>query len=153
MAKTFLTIEARQSTRKELEALAHWLDTKFEIPGLRLRFGIDALLGILPVVGDTASAMASVYILQAAANFGVSRVTLTRITLNILVDLFLGSIPFIGDAFDVIWKANRKNVELLQRHLEASPNIEQKLQRSDRAFVALLIGIVFLMLALSIGSA
>src|SRR5690242_10692750 len=95
MSKTFLTTEARRSKRKELEALAHWLDTKFEIPGLRLRFGIDAVLGLLPGVGDTASAMASVYILQAAATFGVSRATLTRMTLNILVDLLLGSIPFV----------------------------------------------------------
>jgi Domain of unknown function (DUF4112) len=96
MSKTLPTGEVRRAKRQELEALAHWLDTKFESPGLGVRFGIDALLGLLPGVGDTASAVASVYILQAAANFGVARVTLARMTLNILVDLLLGSIPFVG---------------------------------------------------------
>ena len=153
MSKTLLTGDVRRAKREELEALAHWLDTKFEIPGLRLRFGIDALLGLLPGVGDTASAVASVYILQAAANFGVVRVTLARMTLNILVDLLLGSIPFVGDIFDVFWKANRKNVELLQRHVEASPNAEKNLRRTDRIFVALLIGVIFLVLAVSISAA
>src|SRR4051812_15441652 len=102
MSKALPTRDVRQAKREELETIAHWLDTKFEIPGLRLRFGIDALLGLLPGVGDTASAVASVYILQAAANFGVARVTLVRMTLNILVDLLLGSIPFVGDIFDVV---------------------------------------------------
>jgi hypothetical protein len=74
-------------------------------------------------------------------------------TLNILVDLLLGSIPFVGDIFDVFWKAHRKNVELLQRHVEASPNAGKKLRRTDRIFVALLIGVIVLVLAVSISAA
>jgi uncharacterized membrane protein YjdF len=80
-------------------------------------------------------------------------VTLARMTLNILVDLLVGSIPFVGDVFDVFWKANRKNVELLQSHVEALPNAEKKLRRTDRIFVALLIGVIFLVLAVSISAA
>jgi hypothetical protein len=91
MSKTLLTADARQSKRDELAAIVDWLDIKFEIKGLRLRFGIDALLGLLPGVGATAWAVASVYILQAAANLGVARVTVARTTLNIFVDLLLGS--------------------------------------------------------------
>src|SRR6478609_6557018 len=74
---------ASPKSAQDLERIAHWLDTIFEIPGIRLRFGIDALLGLLPGVGDTASALASVYILQAASKHGVPRVTLARMTLNI----------------------------------------------------------------------
>src|SRR6476620_5568238 len=112
---------------QDLERLAHWLDTIFEIPGIRLKFGIDALLGLLPGVGDTASALASVYILQAASKYGVPRITLARMTLNIGIDLVAGAIPIVGDLFDVYWKANRKNVELLRRHLKAIPMTERNI--------------------------
>jgi hypothetical protein len=128
--------DAQHASTQELARLAHWLDSVFEIPGIRLRFGIDALLGLLPGVGDTASALASVYILNAATRFGVSRITIARMTLNIIVDLLVGSIPIVGDIFDAYWKANRKNVELLRRHLKANPTFERKLKRSDGLFVA-----------------
>ena len=93
--------ERGAKSTQELERLAHWLDTIFEIPGIRLKFGIDALLGLLPGVGDTASALASVYILQAASKYGVPRVTLARMTLNIGIDLVVGAVPIVGDIFDV----------------------------------------------------
>jgi Domain of unknown function (DUF4112) len=123
----------------DLERLAHWLDSVFEIPGIRVRFGIDALLGLLPGVGDTASALASVYILQAASRFGVSRITVARMTLNVVIDLLVGAIPIVGDLFDVYWKANRKNVELLRRHIKANPTSRRTLRRSDGLFVAAMI--------------
>src|SRR6187397_3063849 len=99
--------DAPPKPTQDLEKLAHWLDTVFEIPGIRIRFGIDALLGLLPGVGDTASAFASIYILQAATKFGVPRITLARMTLNIGIDLLVGALPIVGDLFDVYWKANK----------------------------------------------
>lgn len=132
----------RANSAQNLERLAHWLDSVFEIPGLGLRFGIDSLLGLLPGVGDTASALASVYILQAATKFGVPRVTIARMTLNIGIDLLVGAIPVIGDLFDVYWKANRKNVELLRRHFQANPMTERRLRRSDGLFVAAMIALI-----------
>lgn len=143
----------KPSSARELERLAHWLDSVFEIPGIRLRFGIDALLGLLPGVGDTASALASIYILQAADKFGVSRITLARMTLNIIVDLLVGAIPFVGDLFDVYWKANRQNVELLRRHLQANPTSERKLRRSDSLFVAAMIAAIGAILIVSVTGA
>ena len=134
----------------DLERLAHWLDSVFEIPGIRLRFGIDALLGLLPGVGDTASALASVYILQAASKFGVSRVTIARMTLNIVVDLMVGAVPIVGDLFDVYWKANRKNVELLRRHVNANSMTEKKLKVSDTLFVASMIAVIAAILVASV---
>jgi hypothetical protein len=136
-----------------LERLAHWLDSVFEIPGIRVRFGIDALLGLLPGVGDTASALASIYILQAATKFGVSRITLARMTLNIMIDLLVGAVPIVGDLFDVYWKANRKNVELLRRHFRANPTIERKLKRSDGLFVVGMIGVIGVVLVASVTGA
>jgi hypothetical protein len=133
--------------------LAHWLDTIFEIPGIRLKFGIDALLGLLPGVGDTASALASVYILQAASKHGVPRVTLARMTLNIGVDLLVGALPVVGDLFDVYWKANKKNVQLLRRYFQANPTTERSLKRFDGLFVAGMIGLILAMLLASVTGA
>lgn len=143
----------RHGSSRELERLAHLLDSVFEIPIIRLRFGIDALLGLVPGVGDTASAMASIYILQAAAKFGVSKVTLARMTLNIVIDLLFGAVPFIGDLFDVYWKANRQNVELMRRHIKATPASERKLKRSDALFVAGLIAAICGVLVASVAGA
>lgn len=133
--------------------MAHWLDTMFEIPGIRLRFGIDALLGLLPGVGDTASALASVYILQAASKHGVPRVTLARMTLNIGIDLLVGALPIVGDLFDVYWKANKKNVQLLRGHFQANPMTERSLKRSDSLFVVGMIALILAMLLASITGA
>ena len=141
---------AQHKSAQDLERLAHWLDSVFEIPGIRLRFGIDALLGLLPGVGDTASALASVYILQAATKFGVPRITLARMTLNIVIDLLMGALPIVGDVFDLYWKANRKNVELLRRHVKANPTTERKLARSDTLFVAAMIATIAAILIASV---
>jgi hypothetical protein len=137
----------------DVERIAHWLDTLFEIPGIRVRFGIDALLGLLPGVGDTASALASVYILRAASEFSVPRITLARMTLNIVIDLLAGAVPILGDLFDVYWKANRKNVELLRRHLKANPTVQKKLTRSDGFFVAGMIAVIVVILVASVAGA
>jgi hypothetical protein len=145
--------EAKPKSAQHLERLAHWLDSVFEIPGIRVRFGIDALLGLLPGFGDTASAFASIYILQAATKYGVPRVTLARMTLNIVIDLLVGALPIVGDVFDVYWKANKKNVELLRRHFKANPAIERSLKRSDTLFVAGMIVLILAMLLASVTGA
>jgi hypothetical protein len=153
MPKSKPNHEVAQSKRRQLETFAHWLDTKFELPGVGVRFGLDAVLGLLPGIGDTASAVASIYILQSAANFGVPRITLVRMTLNILIDLILGSIPLLGDVFDVFWKANQKNVQLLKRQIDANDWTEKKLRRTDSLFVVLMIAVILLVLILSAAAA
>ena len=104
-------------------------------------------------MGDTASALASVYILQAASKHGVPRVTLARMTLNIGIDLVVGAIPIVGDLFDVYWKANRKNVELLRRHFKANPTTERSIKRSDGLFVAGMIALIGVLLFASVTGA
>jgi hypothetical protein len=130
---------SRATLPPELKGLAHWLDTVFRIPGVGIRFGLDAILGLVPGVGDVATSLASLYILSAAHRQDVPRITLMRMALNILVETIVGAIPLVGDLFDVYWKSNQKNVELLRRHLAAPRAEAARLQRSDRWFVLLLI--------------
>lgn len=118
-----------------LRELAHWMDSLFEIPGLKLRIGIDSLLGLIPGFGDVASTLVSLYILQAASQRGVSRVTLARMGTNVLIDWAIGTIPIVGDVFDVYWKANERNVRLMREHAVATPATERNLRRSDWLFL------------------
>lgn len=122
------------------------MDSAFEIPGLKLRFGVDSILGLLPGVGDLVTSFVSMYILQEAQRRGVSRVTLTRMSVNVLIDLLIGSIPLLGDVFDVIWKSNQKNVALLIQH-ESAPADRRRRQIGDWFFLALLIAFLMTVLA------
>ena len=131
---------------QHLRLLARLMDSAFEIPGLKLRFGVDAILGLLPGIGDLATSFVSLYILQEAQRRGVSRVTLTRMSVNILIDWLVGSIPLLGDAFDVVWKSNQKNVELLIQH-ESTPATRRRRKIGDWFFLALLISILLMVLA------
>jgi hypothetical protein len=123
----------------QVEWLARWLDVAFRVPGLNLRFGLDALVGLIPGVGDAATSLLSLYILAAAQRLSVPRITLVRMGLNILIDAAVGAIPLVGDMFDVYWKANQKNAELLRQHLAASPERQRALNRNDRWFVIALV--------------
>lgn len=124
---------------EQLRQVARLMDGIFEIPGLRTRIGLDSLLGLFPGLGDLLSSLVTLYILQAAADHGVSRWTMSRMAMNTLVDLTLGSVPVVGDVFDVYWKANERNVELLQRHVAAQSTGSPTARRGDRLFMVLVI--------------
>jgi hypothetical protein len=103
---------------QRLEELAHWLDSVFRIPGTDIRFGLDAILGLIPGLGDGVLAVPAAYVVLTAHRMGVSKLTLARMVMNIGIDTLLGAIPLVGDLFDIGFKANRKNVALLRRHIE-----------------------------------
>ena len=107
---------ARQKVEIEesLDTLSHYLDDFIRIPAVGWRFGLDALIGLVPNVGDTITSFASFYILIAGVRYGVPKITLLRMAFNIGLDYVVGSIPFIGDAFDFIWKANKQNMNLIR---------------------------------------
>jgi hypothetical protein len=137
----------------ELELLARWTDTVFRIPGLNIRFGLDAILGLIPGVGDLLTSAASLYILSAANRYNVPRITLARMATNILLDTLIGAIPIVGDLFDAFWKSNQRNVELLRRHASAAPGAEKSLERRDRWFVlAVIAGLALLMIAAGVAA-
>ena len=100
-----------------LRALARLLDARFGIPGTRFSFGADSLLGLIPGVGDAATALISLYILLEARRLGARPTTLARMGWNVALDLGLGAVPLVGDVFDLFWKANVKNIELLEADL------------------------------------
>ena len=97
-----------------LENLSHYLDDFIKIPVVGWRFGLDALIGLVPNVGDTLTSFASFYILIAGVRYGVPKITLLRMAFNIGLDYVVGSIPFIGDAFDFFWKSNKQNMNLIR---------------------------------------
>jgi hypothetical protein len=97
-----------------LESLSKYLDEWVKIPVVGWRFGLDALIGLVPNVGDTLTSVASFYILVAGVRYGVPKITLLRMAFNIGLDYVVGSIPFIGDAFDFFWKANKQNMDLIR---------------------------------------
>ncbi len=102
----------------ELDALARLLDSRWRIPGTRIRFGVDAVVGLLPGLGDTATGLVSAYIVLRAHRHGAGAGLLTRMAGNVLLDTAVGSIPLLGTVFDVAFKANNRNIRLLRAHLE-----------------------------------
>ena len=104
---------------RDLERLASWLDNRFRIPGTPIRLGIDSLLGLIPGVGDVATGAISGYIIYQGYRLGVRKRTLLIMAKNVVVDTVIGSIPLIGDLFDIGWKANLRNVEHIKTDLNS----------------------------------
>jgi len=134
---------------ESLERLSWLLDDMVRVPGLNWRFGLDALVGLIPGFGDTATALASFYILVSAVRYGVPKVTILRMGMNIGLDYVVGSLPFVGDLFDVWWKSNQRNVALLSERATVSAEEARQGQLSDWLFVGL---IIVLLAGLALGS-
>ena len=134
----------RADDRTRLTALARALDTALRIPGTNVRFGLDAVIGLVPGVGDVAGAAIAGYIVLAAARRGAPPSLLARMLLNIAIDTVLGAVPVLGDVFDVAWRANSRNVALLERHVDAPAAT----RAASRAVVAaVLVGVALLVVA------
>lgn len=137
-------------TDKSLDRLGWLMDDMFRVPVLGWRFGLDALIGLVPGLGDTSTTLVSFYILTAAVRYGVPKITILRMALNIGIDYAFGSIPLAGDLADAWWKSNRKNLELLKKRATVSPNEVSAAKMSDWLFVG---GIIGVLAALAIASA
>jgi Domain of unknown function (DUF4112) len=118
-----------------VRSFAYWLDAGFRLPGTNLRFGFDPIIGLIPGAGDAAGAVLAGWLLVEAFRLGASRATVIRIAGNVALDAVVGAVPVIGDIFDFAWKANLRNVALLERHL-ANPG---HAKRADRSFVLLVL--------------
>ena len=137
----------RQAIDPILDQLAEWMDSKFEVPGLGLRFGLDPLLGLLPGLGDAVTFFVSCYILSAAARYGVPRIVIVRMGLNVAVDLVLGCIPLLGDLLDIGWKANTRNVELLRRTMQTPGGLQRRASWTD--WLIVISGLAALLVAIT----
>src|ERR1051326_1992470 len=114
----FAQPRSRAERVARLDALATLLDTAFIIPGTNIRFGFDAMIGLVPGIGDAITTLISLYIVREARELGAPRLLVARMLANVAIDGVIGAVPFLGDAFDVMWRANRRNVALLRKHLE-----------------------------------
>jgi hypothetical protein len=120
---------------EQLDQLASLLDDMFNVPGTRIRFGLDAIIGLIPGLGDLITGAMSFLILYGAWQRGLPRVTISRMLANIAIDTVAGSVPIFGDAFDVMWKSNRMNYNLLTR---SNVGIKKSHTIQDWAFLFLL---------------
>ena len=99
-----------------VERVARLMDSQFQLPGTRFRFGLDPLLGLVPIVGDLSSTAVSVALLLTMMRYGASGAVVVRMALNIFIDTVVGAIPLLGNIFDFAYKSNERNVALLRRH-------------------------------------
>ena len=117
-----------------VERIARLMDSQFQLPGTRFRFGLDPLLGLLPIVGDLSSTAVSVALLLTMLRHGASGAVVVRMAFNILLDTVVGAIPILGNLFDFAYKSNERNVALLRRHYA-----EGRHTGSGKGLVALLL--------------
>jgi hypothetical protein len=129
--------------RARLERLRDWarlLDSAFRVPGTSIRWGLDPILGLVPWVGDLAAPAFSGLLIVQAFRFRVPRVIQLRMMLNALIDVLLGTVPFVGDLFDVVWRSNQMNLQLLADHAEQV----RVPRRGDYFFVGFVLSVLVL---------
>jgi hypothetical protein len=131
-----------ESVRRRISRVAWLLDNSIPLPGMRFRVGLDALIGLIPGIGDVVGVLLSSYIVREAARAGAPPSVLARMTFNVAVEGIVGMIPFLGDVFDAAWKANQRNLALFEAHIEEPA----RTAKSSTAFVALMIGVLVLVL-------
>jgi len=134
-----LKTPSKLATLQRLRKFSRLLDNAIAIPGTKFRVGLDPILGIIPGAGDFIGTALSAYIVLEAARMGIPKVSLGRMVSNIVLESVVGTVPVLGDLFDFAWKANTRNIELLETHLNISPEVEKK----NRWFVFLLLAGLF----------
>lgn len=113
-----LTDEEKRQKLENLDRLSRMLDTQWRIPGLGIRFGADAVAGLIPGVGDAATGLISAYIVYHGMKIGAPKHVLGRMVGNVVIDTVVGSVPLLGSVFDVFYKSNTRNMRILRNHLE-----------------------------------
>ena len=111
-------VGGEQAAIKRIRAVGKLLDDAFRVPGTDIRFGVDPLVGVLPVAGDGVMALISLYVVAEAVNLGVPKDVVARMLVNIGIDTLIGSVPVLGTLFDAGWKANQRNVRLVEQHVD-----------------------------------
>jgi Domain of unknown function (DUF4112) len=107
-----------QSVRQRVEALELLLERSFHIPGTKIPFGLDSIIGLVPVLGDIVTATMGAYMVWEARNLGMSKWHLIRMAGNVGIDTALGAVPLVGDAFDLVFRSNSKNLRIIKKHLD-----------------------------------
>lgn len=130
-----------------IERLGWFLDESITLPG-GYKIGLDGFIGLIPGIGDFIGGLLSSVIIYKAHQIGVPRMVLGRMIINMMIDTVLGAIPIAGDVFDFVWKANKRNVALLEDYQQQPKQVYRKSLIQNILFIALLLGILALMIAL-----
>ena len=109
---------SQEAALRRMQTVANALDTAFVIPGTKQRVGIDAIVGLIPGIGDFLTTVLSSYIIWEAKNLGVSRFALSRMLANLGIHATVGSLPLVGDVFDALFRVNQRNMRIVRSHLE-----------------------------------
>jgi hypothetical protein len=125
---------------RELEVLSQLMDNQFRIPVLGWRFGLNAIIDLVPEIGDVATTIVALYVLVSAVRYRVPKITLLRMGVNIAIYFVVGLIPLAGDLFAAWWKPNLRNISLLRRRATVSAAEAKRGRTSDWLFVALIVG-------------
>ncbi|WP_437947513.1 DUF4112 domain-containing protein [Sorangium sp. So ce296] len=131
---TLKTVDLEDERLRRLNALSHFLDNAIRIPGVGYRVGYDAVIGLIPGVGDLVGFGLSIYIVLAATRYRLPASTVLRMMLNVGLETLIGTIPVLGDLFDATYKANARNLDLLRSHLAA--RVQGGARPSDLGFYA-----------------
>jgi hypothetical protein len=134
--------------RTAVERLAWWLDNAITVPGTRFRIGFDALIGLIPGIGDVVGALLSSYIIAVAAAEGLPRSALIRMAINVGIETIVGVVPILGDVFDATWKANQRNVRLMEQ-FKTAPSAARRQSRA--VVVAWTAGVLAFVVVLALG--
>jgi len=141
--KDALTPEVVDPRLADVESLARWFDYAFALPG-GFRFGLAGIIGLIPGIGDVIDALVSLYIIVRAIQLRIARVAITRMLVNVGIEALAGSVPFIGDLFDIAFKANRRNYQILKNHLSQP----ERQRTHDWVFLVLTVLLVIASIAL-----
>jgi hypothetical protein len=125
---------------RELEVLSQLMDNQFRLPVLGWRFGLNAIIDLIPAVGDIATTIIALYVLVSAVRYRVPKITLLRMGMNIAIYFVGGLVPLVGDLFAAWWKPNIRNINLLRRRATVSAKEARRGRTSDWLFVALIVG-------------
>jgi hypothetical protein len=106
------------SVRRRIEAMEHLLERSFKIPGVNYPVGLDSVAGLIPVVGDLVTAAMGAWIVWEARNLGMPKWKLWRMAGNLAFDTAVGAVPVVGDAFDLLFRSNTRNLKIVKRHLD-----------------------------------
>jgi len=137
--------DAKAPTLKRLRQLSRLLDNIITVPGTKIGFGLDPIIGLIPIGGDFLGVMFSSYIILEAARLGVSRATLGKMVLNVIIDGLVGTVPVLGDLFDFAWRSNIYNIKLLEDYLK----FPSQQKSANRWFIfAVLVGLLLISIVL-----
>ena len=152
-AKRQLIRPSEVQIERELEVFSQLMDNKFRIPVLNWRFGLNAIIDLVPGIGDVATTIVALYVVTSAVRYRVPKITLLRMGLNIAIYFVVGLIPGLGDVFAIWWKPNIRNLNLLRRRATVSAQAATRGRTSDWLFVGLIIvgllGLLFASLVFS----